>query len=134
MTPIFTIIASLAASVAAYATFKTMLQGMELKTMQDNIVQNPCNHVITILKIYTRKGTFSSLERDTEGRGHIVDSGKSVIPINLTLFSQETYTIPYKYIFIDGKKYGYYAMPRHDFSRGLSFRNYKIEAVPRLPA
>lgn len=127
---VFTILASISAAVAAFATFRIMLQGFEPAIMQDFVLHNPRSAPTLITRLYTKTGSFAELVRDARGKGYYSDTKKTEIPLNRILYSGQTYDLPWRYLFINGKQTPFTLRYHLDFWRSFSFHDYKVEAIP----
>lgn len=107
-----------------------MLQGYWPGTMNGNIVINPHTRGMFLTRLYSRYGTFSEIQRDKNGQGHIVNSGKSEIPLQKHMYYLERYELPSKYLYINGEKRTYHIDIKLDFWRCFCFNKFKVEAIP----
>lgn len=133
MTVFWTMIAGIAACVAAYATFQMMLQGFWPDIMVKHVIGNNKPRPVFLTRLYSRCGTFSTIERDGTGRGFFADSGQSEIPLNVAVCCGDKYEIQPKYLYVNGEQREYYVELHLDFRHGFNFRTFRIEAIP-LPS
>lgn len=128
------ILTALFTGVAAYATFKTMLQTLWPTVISQRTIWTGSPQGITITRLYAPRGTFSEIIRDQEGRGHAVDSGQSEIILNRFIYAGEKYTFAPQYLYIDGKQLPYKVNLKLDFFRTWSFHKFKAKAIPLTEA
>lgn len=127
------IITAMATSATAIVAIIMMLDNWKPILMHPKKICNPGKSPLYFTKIYTRTGTFPIIARDAEMRGHFSDSRLQELSLNKLLYYGEEFSDFPQFLYVDGQKCQFDIKIRHDFSRGISFHNYKIEALPCMP-